>query len=294
MNWKHRCMFRLAIMACAVVTYTQSSTAQTISAESVLIRLIDEVDVPARAIGSLVDIDVEVGAVVEEGQLLAQIDDTEAALDFKRARYELEIAAREAENDVAIRSAMKTLAYSKAHYDRLYRADVAQPRSVSQSELEKARLDAEQAEFEMEKGKTELQNANTRMNLKANEVALAERNVEVRKILAPQSGVVVEVLRRAGEWVTPGEKIFRIVSTKRLRAEGFLKAGDVARDLKGAAVSVVPVFDKGPAHSFSGRITFVSPEIDPVNGQVRILAEVDNPDGILRPGLRARMSITGN
>jgi multidrug efflux pump subunit AcrA (membrane-fusion protein) len=36
---------------------------------------------------------------------------------------------------------------------------------------------------------------------------------------------------------------------------------------------------------------FVSPEVDPVNGQVRVLAEVDNPDGVLRPGLRATMTI---
>jgi multidrug efflux pump subunit AcrA (membrane-fusion protein) len=42
---------------------------------------------------------------------------------------------------------------------------------------------------------------------------------------------------------------------------------------------------------FPGKIVFVSPEINPVNGQVRIWAEVDNKDGILKPGLRTRMTL---
>lgn len=291
MIWKLHHVFRPMLAIGMVALMAVFALAETINADSVLIRLVDQVDVPARAIGALVKVQAIEGTFVKEGQLLAQIDDTEVQLDHKRAKYELDIATRDAENDVAIRSAMKTLTYSKAHYERLHRADIAQPRSVSQSELEKARLDEEQAEFEMEKGKSELQNARTRKNLMANALALAERNIEVRKILAPQSGVVVEALHHVGEWVKPGEKIFRIVSTKRLRAEGFVQSSDVVKDLKGLPVRVVPEMSRGSVQSFSGKIVFVSPEIDPVNGQVRIWADVDNPEGLLHPGLRARMSI---
>ena len=37
-----------------------------------------------------------------------------------------------------------------------------------------------------------------------------------------------------------------------------------------------------------GRIVFVDPQINAVNGQYRVWAEVENPDGLLRPGHRAR------
>ena len=295
MNGNLPCLLRFVALSIGLTSLAICSTAQTmaqtISADSVLIRLIDEVDVPARAIGSLVQVHASEGMIVEKGDLLAQIDDTEAQLDHKRASFELDIATRDAENDIAIRSAMKTKAYAQAHYDRLQRADIAQPRSVSESELEKARLDAEQAEFEMEKGRSDLQNAATRKNLTTNAVALAERNIEVRKIVAPLAGMVVEALFHTGEWVKPGEKIFRIVNTKRLRVEGFIQANEMTKDLKGAPVRVVPLLDHDQVQSFSGNVVFVSPEIDPVNGQVRIAAEVENPDGRLLRGMRARMSI---
>lgn len=265
--------------------------AETIQADSVLIRLIDQVEVPARAIGSLADVKVTPGIDVEKGQLLGQIDDTEAQLEQQKAQFELDIAAHEAVDDVAIRSAMKAWTFAQSHYDRLYRADQTQPRSVSDSELEKARLEAEQAEFEMEKGKSELEKAKIRKNLTANQLALARRNVDVRKIVAPLGGEVVEVLRQPGEWVTPGETIFRIVSTKRLHAEGFVQASDVVKDLKGKPVTLEPVDFDESGQSFSGVVLFVSPEIDPVNGQVRVSAEVTNPNGVLRPGLRVKMSI---
>ena len=283
----HVLISSLAVLLCGVC-----ATGETIDADSVLIRLIDEVDVPARAIGSLADVHASEGTVVEEGQLLAQIDDTESELDLRRAQYELEIATHEAADDVAIRSAMKTQAYSQAHFQRLRRADEAQPRSVSDSELEKARLDSEQADFEMERGKSELQKAKIRRNAKANELAIAQRNIDVRKIIAPMNGMVVKVLHQPGEWVEPGEQIFRIVRTDRLRAEGFVRASDVVKDLRGKLVSVVPALDGKVVQTFSGKIVFVSPEIDPVNGQVRVAAEIENPKGLLRPGLRAKMTIT--
>ncbi|MCA9139388.1 MAG: HlyD family efflux transporter periplasmic adaptor subunit [Planctomycetales bacterium] len=282
-----------AAAACVLLQLSGTSVvrAETIQADSVLIRLIDQVEVPARAIGSLAEVKVAEGTVVEKGHLLGQIEDTEAELDQRKAQYELDIASHEANDDVAIRSAMKAWTYAQSHYDRLYRADLAQPRSVSESELEKARLEAEQAEFEMEKGKSELEKAKIRKNLTANQLALAQRNVDVRKIVAPLSGEVVEVLRQPGEWVKPGETIFRIVSTKRLRAEGFVQAADVVKDLKGKSVTLEPVDFGKSVQPFTGQIVFVSPEIDPVNGQVRVSAEVANPSGVLRPGLRVKMSI---
>ena len=39
------------------------------------------------------------------------------------------------------------------------------------------------------------------------------------------------------------------------------------------------------------KITFISPEIDPVNQQVQICAEFENADGMVRPGLVATMRI---
>ena len=36
---------------------------------------------------------------------------------------------------------------------------------------------------------------------------------------------------------------------------------------------------------------FVSPEVNPVNGQIRVWAELENQDLLLRPGVAAEMTI---
>ncbi len=45
--------------------------------------------------------------------------------------------------------------------------------------------------------------------------------------------------------------------------------------------------------SFAGQIVFVSPEVDPITGQVRVWAEIDNKDSRLRPGQPAKMVVGG-
>jgi multidrug efflux pump subunit AcrA (membrane-fusion protein) len=46
-----------------------------------------------------------------------------------------------------------------------------------------------------------------------------------------------------------------------------------------------------PGTVFPGKIVFLDPEIDPVNAQVRIWAEVENTGLQLRPGMRASMKL---
>ena len=46
-----------------------------------------------------------------------------------------------------------------------------------------------------------------------------------------------------------------------------------------------------PKSRFEGKLVFVDPEIDPVNNQMRIYAEIDNTKLQLRPGQSAMMVI---
>ena len=111
------------------------------------------------------------------------------------------------------------------------------------------------------------------------------------ELLSPVNGVVVEILKHPGEWVEPGEKVLRIVSIDRLRAEGLVHVSKLPANLVGAPVTIsVELPDKG-ATTFKGKVVFVSPEISPVNGQARVWAEIDNSSGLLRPGLRPQMKI---
>ena len=54
---------------------------------------------------------------------------------------------------------------------------------------------------------------------------------------------------------------------------------------------VTAVMPGGRTEQFQGKITFVSPEVEPVTKDFRIVAEVVNRDGLLRPGLDATLTI---
>src|SRR5690606_16597676 len=95
---------------------------------------------------------------------------------------------------------------------------------------------------------------------------------------APLDAVVVEIKRRPGEWVEPGQSVARLIRVDKLRAEAFVAATAVSHSLKGAPVAFTVDLPDAKGASFTGAVVFVDPEIDPVNGQARVWAEIDNPD----------------
>jgi macrolide-specific efflux system membrane fusion protein len=83
------------------------------------------------------------------------------------------------------------------------------------------------------------------------------------------------------------------VNVDRLKAEGFVSAAQATADLPGKSVllTVDAAANESPTALPGGTMVFVSPEVDPITGQVRVWAEIDNRDGRLKPGQPARMSV---
>jgi multidrug efflux pump subunit AcrA (membrane-fusion protein) len=268
-----------------------ADTGDSIVVQSALLRVIEQASTPARATGVLALIQVREGDVVEEGALLAKVDDTEAEWLYQRAVIEHELASQRTASDVAIRSRQKTVDFSRQEYLRLKRAADEIPGSISKSELEQGQLTAAQAALDLEQAQQDQRLDILTERLKRTEKAIALRNQEIHQILAPVKGMVVEVLRHRGEWVEPGENVLRIMRIDRLRAEGLVAVQDVMLDLKEANAEITVSVPGRPDVTVSGQVVFVSPEINPVNGQVRVRAEFDNPDGWLMPGMRAAIHI---
>jgi len=259
--------------------------------ESVLITLIEEAEVPAREAGVLADIAVREGQLVEEGELLAQMADAKSQLAQRRAELELRIARETADNDVSLRFSRKSLEVARAEQRRADESVQRYKKSISQSELDRLRLVVEKTVLEVEQAERDLRVSGFERELKQTERDAAALDVQRRRIEAPIAGVVVEINHRKGEWVQPGEKVVRILRIDRLRAEGFMLAADVPPQLEGRAVKLSVNLDGQHRSVFPGRIVFVSPEVDPVNKQVRVWAEIENRGLALRPGLPAEMTL---
>jgi RND family efflux transporter MFP subunit len=249
---------------------------------TVLVNLLEHAEVPALESGTLVEIPAREGLQVREGDVLARIDGTEAGLLLQRARLELEAAAKNATNELAVLTADKTREVAQQIFQRTHEGAQKYQGSISQTDLDRLRLDAEKAELALRQARHDLEIAKLTWQLKQNELEFAVHRVERRQITAPLSGMVVEVSRRRGEWVEPGQTVVRVIRLDRLQAQGFLDARQ-ARGLVGG--SVLLRTDQQSAERYQGRVVFVSPEIDPINRQVRVLAEIENPDLTLQPGV---------
>lgn len=268
---------------------TAANPISPIEVPGAIIKVAEEVAVPASDAGVLASVEVKEGQLVSEGQLLARIRDSEIRLAVDRARLEAEIALRKFNNDVNVLFARKSTEVAKAELARSLETNEKYPKTISNSELDRQRLLVEQGELEIKKAEQEREQAGLTHEIRENEHKAALDQLARRSILSPLRGIVIEVNRRAGEWVEPGQPVARIVRMDRLRVEGFLAAKHARLDLVGSQARLRVSGEDGKILELPGEIVFVSPEIDPLNAQVRIWAEIENRDLKLRPGMQATL-----
>jgi macrolide-specific efflux system membrane fusion protein len=265
--------------------------ATSVEVESVVVSLIAEVELAAEEAGPLVELAAREGRRVNAGDRLGKLDDRDAALQVERAQITLKHAEEQAQNKVKLLKAEETLKLARLELDRATTANQSLSGVVSQTQLSKLQLEVRRAELDVQQAQEDQAAARRAVEAAANELALAGRARERRQILAPMDGVVVEVRRRVGEWLEPGKVVLRLVRADHLRASGFVKVERLTAPLEGQPATLLVVLADGKEHAFTGQVTFVSPEANPINRQVKLIAEFDNRDGRLRAGLPAKMTV---
>ncbi|MBX3436207.1 MAG: HlyD family efflux transporter periplasmic adaptor subunit [Planctomycetaceae bacterium] len=252
-------------------------------------------------------------AVEQEEQRLKELESKRRVVD------------KLATNDVAMRLAGKVRQVAQNQLDRAESARARFPNSVSDAEvdglklsIEKATLEAEQAEFDqaiealkvavedealaaqrlaIDRARLEIDQVQSDRERERLEVLLAEQNVQLaklaverRQITSPVDGIVVERYRQQGEWVQPGENVVRVIRMDRLRVEGFLPLEQLSEFNINTEVRLTVQAGRDVLER-PARIVFINPEIDPVNREARVWAEVDNSDRKLRPGMRGTLTL---
>ncbi|MBP90160.1 MAG: hypothetical protein CMJ64_26205 [Planctomycetaceae bacterium] len=256
-----------------------------------VVTVLKEIKVPAREAGILATMSIRAGDTVTAGRILGRLDETRPKLVRDQAQLELTNAKRLAENDLKVRLARKTYEVAAAELKRATDSADRFAKSVSKTELDQLRLKSEEASLQIDQSQFEFETAQLSVQAKQAALQIAEHDVKRRTLVAPAHGMIVEILTQVGEWVEPGAPVLRMVYLDRLRVEGFVDAARASSNLVGQTVSVSIKLGDEETHDMKGKLTFVSPEIHPVNGMVRIWAEIDNKKGLLRPGLQASMKL---
>jgi len=260
-----------------------------------VVKLIDQVTVSVQEAGLITALEVREGTTVSADSLVGRVSDSQARMAKLVAEAEHKIAQNKAGNDIEVRYAESAAKVAEYEYRAGLQANQRAANSISQVKLQEMALAFEKAQRQIEQAQHNLDIAKEEAEAKRVEVDAAEDGVKRRQITSPIGGEVVEVPVHVGEFVKPGDAIFRVIRLDQLAVEGFLRGNDYAPgDIVGKPVIVELKLAHGRPMQFAGKVTFVHPEIDG-RGQFRIKAEVaniaENGQYLLRPGHDVDMAI---
>ncbi|MEL6640755.1 MAG: HlyD family efflux transporter periplasmic adaptor subunit [Pseudomonadota bacterium] len=169
------------------------------------------------------------GAIVEKGQLIAQIDPFEAQSALDRVRADLQDAEaelRDAERNVALATDELAAAQSQANLrsaaltrqEDLQRRGVGTAAAVEDAELAVSSADASvlSRRQSLAQAEARFDQAQTRLARNQITVSEAERTLADTRVVAAFDGVLTEVAATGGSRVTPNERIAQLVDPQAL------------------------------------------------------------------------------
>jgi len=232
----------------------------------------EDILVAAVEIGRIDRVLVKVGDQVAAGQELATLENS---LQLFAIEYATQQTLKKGDLEASLAERARNLSRTE------------QLRALSQSGG--ARPD------ELTRAETELRVAEARVMVamedqieRALELKRQEVQLDRRRVLSPISGVVAKVIRRPGEYLSPGDmSIVRLIAKDSLIAVFNLPAADAMRLKVG---QVVPLRPRSVPKIISGVVESIAPAIDGESGTVAIRLRVDNREENLLPGDRCMMN----
>ncbi|MDX5362787.1 MAG: efflux RND transporter periplasmic adaptor subunit [Pseudazoarcus pumilus] len=237
----------------------------------------DYVDVGAQVSGLLNHIHVEVGDMVESGQLLAEIDARVLASRVDATRAQL----RNQRAQLLEREASLELAELQAQRQRnLMREDATTREALQTAE---ASLRAARAQIEALKAQIEQTEASLRAD---------EANLEYTRISAPMAGTVVSITARQGQTLNANQSaptILRIADLSTMTVETQVSEADVGRLRPGMSVWFTTLGGEG--QRWEGTLRRIDPTPTVTNNVVlyNALFEVPNTDRRLMTQMTAQV-----
>jgi HlyD family secretion protein len=237
--------------------------------------------VAAKITGQVVEMLVEEGMKVEEGQVLARLDDREARARLDSSKAELEVAlSRIHELEVNLEDAERDLSRTSG----LFSQGVA-----SQENLDKANAAVDRYRAQLSYAREEVQAARAR-------VVMATRDLENCTIHSPFAGIVVSKDAQIGEIVSPVSAgggftrtgIATIVDMNSLEIEVDVNESYIANVKVGQ--KVVATLDAYPEWKIPATVRTLIPTADRQKATVKVRIAFDQLDPRILPDMGVKVA----
>jgi RND family efflux transporter MFP subunit len=242
----------------------------------------------------VVEVLVERGDHVEQGQPLVRLRDVDLRLQAASARAQLAQARARLgitpgarppapEDTPEVRTAAASLALAE---ESLRRSEELATRGVLPAQqLDEARARAAQARDQHAAALQGQRAAIAALGAAEAQASLASSALSESLVRAPYAGEIAERMVSPGEYVTMQNPLLLLVRTDPLRLEVQVPQERFSAIHQGQRVHLsVDAFPDAP---FAGEVRYVSAAVDRASRAVVVEAVVPNPDGRLRPGMFA-------
>jgi len=201
---------------------------------------------------------IDEGTAVSKGMLLATIDD----IEYNQGVLSAQAAQKQAEATFAntrIEFSRKDALYKEELVTKQQYDDISMRLTLNESEVERAKA----------------------------ALSIAKQKLAKTKIYAPLASRVKEKMVSEGDFVKNGARLFTLIQPNPLKLRFAVSERDVGKMKVGQDVSVK--VDAFPDREFKGKVSIVFSSLEEKTRTLSIEALVPDKEGVLKPGLFARV-----
>jgi RND family efflux transporter MFP subunit len=233
------------------------------------------VEAVPKVAGRLETVSVRLGDRVSRGQTIAKVEDRELQEQVKQAQASYEVSAatiRQREAD--LRLAQTNLDRSRNLFERQLIPKQTFDDTDARYQAAVAQLDLARAQF-------------TQSQARLDELKI---NLSNTVIVSPVNGFIGKRALDPGAWVTTNSSFISVVDIGVVR----LIANIVEKDIRRITIGLPAVVevDAYPGEQFNGKVTHISPVLDPATRTGQIEVEIPNGNFRLKPGMYAKVAFT--
>lgn len=225
--------------------------------------------------GRITSVNVNIGDEVEEGEVLATVDDTR----FRQSVRELEATVRVGQ--ASLEEAEVNLRNLQADLNR--RRPLLERNMVTEREIEDLESSILRAEQQVAVAQATIEQNQARLST-------ARENLGNAQIKAPFEGVVGERYVDRGSFVSPGQNVFHIVDGGDIYVTVRIPERDAPRVNRDTPVQIrIGAMGSAP---LLGRIHRIAPAMDPSTRSLRVDVVLEEVEDLqIRPGMYARLEL---
>lgn len=263
--------------ACAAVLCALAMLATAVSAQvtvSGFTRARVDLKLSLPVAGRVEQLMVNEGDQVRKGDVILSLDTALETLEIERRKLLLDDVAKLGE----LRQRESVLREQVSNARSLIETRVISRKQVEDEEMVYRDVSAQLGALEMAKKREKV------------EYELAREALARRILRAPADGTIAKINFRVGESLGANEPAVVLVDSTRARFVGTLPASAAARLVVGTQARLMLARDSGDIVR-QARVSFISPLTDAASGLVEVIAEFDNADNAVRPGIAGQMPV---